>query len=105
HAVAQTGWTGAVLEHMAEVRAAAAAGHLSPLHAITAVFMQFNIFFRDRLPKTGPARSGFKFGIRYEQRCSAAHAAIKALFVVVPVFSGKRPLCARVARDRAGERG
>src|SRR5262249_37572442 len=48
-----------------------------------------DVLFVDRLPETRPARAGFEFRVRAEERGLAADAAIQAFLVVVPGRAGE----------------
>jgi len=88
HTVAQTGWTGAVIEDVAEVGIALPAGDSRALHAQAHIVYLDDVLFRDRLPETWPARTGFKLRLRAENGVVAANAAIETVVVVVPGAAG-----------------
>src|SRR5436305_1882381 len=50
------------------------------------------------LIETRPARPRVELRLRIEQRRPAAHAVIRARFVIVPMLAGKSALGARLAR-------
>ena len=58
-------------------------------HAVTGIAAYGYVGRLERLPEAGPAAAGFKFGGRIEQRVRAAHAAINACIVAIPVFACK----------------
>jgi hypothetical protein len=63
---------------MTEMRAAFTARDLGPAHAVAAIFFGFDIFFRDGLIKTGPARAGFIFRFGIEEFVTASDAFVNA---------------------------
>jgi len=73
---------GAVVEDMAEVGVAEAAGDFVARHAETVVGGDKNVFLGDRRPETGPAGAGFEFCGRREKGVVAADAAIESLGVI-----------------------
>src|SRR5580698_36198 len=81
HAVAQAGWPRAVIEHMAEVRVAAAAGDGGAVHSHAGIVSFDNVLARDGLPEAGPAGAGLELGGRVEYRRVAADAVVNALVV------------------------
>src|SRR6266404_8399512 len=60
HAIAQPRRAWTVVEYVAQVRIAFLAGHRGPLYTKRAIAYFPHIFFGDRLPEAGPARSGLK---------------------------------------------
>src|SRR5262245_24064549 len=91
-AVAQMRRTRPVFEHMAEMGIAPAAHHFGTTHAVGVVIFRLNVFPDRRGPETWPASPRIEFGVRAEQLISTANTAVRALFVVVPVLTGKCPL-------------
>src|SRR5687768_6596892 len=86
-AEALAGRLGAVLEHVAEVRAAVVAAHLDAHHAVARVDDALDDLAVDRLEVAGPAAAGVELGARVEQRRAATHAAVAAFVPVVPVLA------------------
>ncbi len=74
------------------MRAALPALHFGAHHAVTDVAYFADDGLRGGLPEAGPAAARFELGARVEQRRAAAHAAIDAVAVVVPVQAGERRL-------------
>src|SRR5580700_10925444 len=74
HAVAESSWPGAVVEDVAEMRVAEAAGNRGALHAERRVRDFEHIFLGNRLPEAGPASAGLELGIGAEERRAAADA-------------------------------
>ena len=91
---------GAVVEDVAEMRVAEAAGDGGAFHAEADVARLVDIFFGDGLVKTGPAGAGIELGIGVEQRGVATDAAKNAFGVVVGIFVGVGALGSGVARNR-----
>ena len=87
---------------MPQVRITPGTGNGNAFHRVAVVFNEFDVFFRDRSPETGPACAGFEFRIGIKQCRTAAGTAEDALIVQVPVLTGKRRLRAFMARDRKG---
>lgn len=65
-AIAKIGRRRSVFENMAQMGIAFAAQDFSPAHKKAAVLLSFHVLFRDRSPKTGPARPRVKLGIGAE---------------------------------------
>ena len=86
---------------MAQMRAAPPTGDLRPHHPVAAVFMEFDILLRNRLPETRPTCARVKLCIRNEQGRAAADASVEASFVIVPVFASEGSFRAGLAGDRA----
>src|ERR1700676_764246 len=99
-AVAQAGGAGAVVEDVAEMAVALRAQHFGADHAVADVALFVNVVLRRRLGKARPAAAGIEFGIRFEQRLSAAGADIGAGPPFMLVFAGERPLGRLLAQHR-----
>src|SRR5581483_326046 len=95
----QPGRLRAVIEDVAEVRAAAAALDLGADHAVARVLDLGDGVLVERLPEARPAGARLELGLGREERLPAADAAVGARVVVVPVSAGEGPLGALVARD------
>src|SRR6201986_4156411 len=91
HAVTQAGRLRAVVEHVAEMTAAAAAVNFAAQHAEGAVLMLADRVLQ-RLIETRPAGAAFEFGLRGEQRQVAAGASEDTLAMLVEQRAGKRAL-------------
>src|SRR5579863_6294485 len=102
HAVAEVGGSRAVVEDMAEVGVAFGAGDSRAFHTDTGIARFGDILARDWSPEAGPSGPGVKFRSSIEQRIFTANAAIDALVMQVPVFSGKSEFGVGVARDVVG---
>ena len=92
HAVTQMRGRWAILENMAEMRAAAVAHHLGPAHAVGVVRGGLDLFFLERGVKARPTASGVILGVGAEKLVPAAYAEIHALVVEVPITAGKGAL-------------
>src|ERR1051325_194213 len=97
-AVTQAGRGGAVVKHMPEVRVRTAAHPLGRAHEQAVVPLRFDVVRPDRLPVTRPAGAGLELRVRTEQFLSAADAAIRARFVVVPILAREGALGTLLAR-------
>src|SRR5262245_32982780 len=75
-AIAKAGRPWAVVEDMAQVRAASAAGDLGPPHSQGVVGLGFDGLFLNGLPITGPAGARVKFVLRTEQFLPAGDAHV-----------------------------
>ena len=84
---------------MTQVAVADIAQDFGAQHAMRAVGLFAYIVAVDCYKIARPAATGIKLGVRGEQRGATAHAAIDAVFVVIPVASCKWPLGAFLARD------
>ncbi len=105
HAVAQTGGSGAIVEGVAEMRVAEAAGDGGTDHHQASIDLIDYVFFRDGLPEAGPAGARIEFGVGAEEGEIAADAAKEAMIVKVPTVAGEGPLGVGVARDPVGGLG
>lgn len=88
-AIAQSGGFGAVVEYMAEMRAALLAAYFHAFHAVAVVGARNDVFGQVGLPVARPSGQGIKFCGRIEQCIAAAYATIDALIVAVPICSGE----------------
>src|SRR3954469_5790225 len=91
-AIAQVGGLRPVVEHMAEVGAALAANGFGAPHQKTIVLFALDILRGNRRPEARPAGAGIELGIGAKQLVTTADTTIHALFVVVPILAGERPL-------------
>ena len=66
HAIAQAGHRRAVIEHVAEMTAAAGAMHRRPDHAERGVLCRADHIVAQRRPETRPPGAAFEFGLRRE---------------------------------------
>jgi len=98
-AVAHSGWGGAVVEQVAQVRIAAAAMHFRSLHEKARICFRFNTCFLRRPRKTRPTGSRIELVVGIEQRITAAYAAIDARLLRSVVLAGERRLSAVLPRD------
>src|SRR5450755_4169823 len=87
HAVAQPRRLGAVVEDVAEVRAAAAAEDLGARGEEAAVLFRLDARLRQRRPEARPTRPRIELGLRAKQGMAARAADIGAGLVMVPVLS------------------
>src|SRR5688572_9733671 len=81
------------------MRIAATAKRFGPNHAVAVVVLDGDIFFSCRLPEARPAGTGFELVFGAEQLGPAAHAAVDAFLMIVPVRAGERALGAFLARN------
>src|SRR6185436_19728212 len=79
HAVAKAGRLGTVVEHVPQVRVAASAADLVPLHEQGAVLADLDVLLRDRIPEAGPARARLELRVRAEELGAAGDAPVDAL--------------------------
>jgi hypothetical protein len=63
HAVAQSGWTGTVIEDVAQMRIALATGNCRALHAKGHVLYFKDVLLGNGLPEAWPSRTGFELGL------------------------------------------
>src|SRR5262245_17551607 len=84
---------------MAQVRAAALAVHLGALHEVTVVVLGLDVLRIGGRREARPAAAGVELGLGIEEHVTAAHAAIRAILVVVPVAAGEGALGPLLARD------
>src|SRR5271156_984591 len=99
HAIAQPGGTGAVLEDMAKMGAAAAAHHFGPAHAVGVVRRRRNVALIEGSVEAGPAAARVILAIGFEQLIAATYAEVQALVMQVPVLAGEGALRAFFASD------
>src|SRR6201999_3951918 len=85
---------GAVVEHVAEVPAAALAHDLRADHAVRDVLLDLDRLGDGRLGERGPAGARLELRVGREQLRSAACAAVDTVIVAIPVLAGERALCA-----------
>ncbi|SBP89684.1 hypothetical protein THIARS_80208 [Thiomonas delicata] len=97
-AVAQACRARAIGEDMAEMGMALGATHLRAQHAVTVVFHGLDGLLPHRLREAGPAAAGIELGGGVEQHRAAAHAAVAAVGVVVPVLAAERGFGGAAAR-------
>src|SRR3954453_11810947 len=99
-AVAQSGRSRTVLEHMAEMAIALRAQHLGADHAVADVALFVDMALHCGRGKGRPAAAGIELGVGFEQRLAAAGAGVNARAVLMLVFTGKRPLGRFLAQHR-----
>jgi hypothetical protein len=85
HAITLAGRAGAIVKDMSEVRSAFVAHHLHAPHSVARIGLGSDAFRSDWRRETGPPRAG----IGLEQGIPAAYAAIGAILMMVPIFSGE----------------
>src|SRR5262249_9779109 len=98
HAKAQAGRFRPVLEHVAEVAAAARAQDLGAAHAVAAVLRVDDILGADGLEEARPAGARLELRAGGEERQGAAHAGVDAVALVVEEQPAERRLGALAAR-------
>ena len=98
-AVALTGRVRSVVEHVAEVAAAAGAHDLGAHHAVARVGSQLDGLGGGRLVEAGPARARLEFRIGAEQLVPARRAAVDAVFLAVRVLAREWRLGPLPAQD------
>src|SRR5688572_20191923 len=76
----------------------ATAERLGAAHAVGTVFLDCHVFLPRRLPEAGPTRARIELVLGAEQLSTAAHAAVLAFLVIVPVGAGEGRLGAFLAR-------
>ena len=105
-AVALAGRGGPVVEEVAEVAAATAAGDLGAPHPVRAVGLGGDGLRVGRRGEAGPAGPGVELGVRRKQLGAAAGAEIGGVVVGVPVGAREGPLgpLARAAPRTASRR-
>lgn len=84
---------------MAQMRVTAFAAHFRASHEVGGIRFLFHVSRVYGFVKGRPPRAGVELGVRFEQVGPTADALIEALFVVVPVLSGKGPFRAGLAGD------
>src|SRR3954452_8693780 len=89
--------TRAVVEHVAEMRAAAAAEHLRAGHPVGAVLARLDRLGDRRLGEARPAGAGVELRVRAEQLVAAGGAAVYPVFLRMHVPAGERRLGAVAA--------
>src|SRR4051795_13369267 len=82
----------AVVEHVAEVRAAAAAQHLRAGHPVGVVLARLDRLGDRRLGEARPAGAGVELRVRAEQLVAAGGAAVYPVFLRVGVLASERRL-------------
>ena len=87
HAKARAGRAGAVRENMPQVRIALRTQGFYAPHAMTSIGFPAHFTGVQRCGETGPSRTRFKLGGASEQLRAAAHAAVDAIFVVIPILA------------------
>src|SRR5690606_13391952 len=98
-AVAQPGRRRPVGEHMPQVRLAAGAADLDPVHAVAGVQVLAHRRPVQGPGVAGPAAAGVVLVGRTEQGRPAGHAHIGTGLLVVPVLAGEGPFRGRTAAD------
>src|SRR5580698_2083554 len=63
------------------------------------VGLHFDVVLGNGRPEAGPAGARIELGIRFKQRCPAAHALVSAGLMIVPVLARECRLGAFFARD------
>src|SRR5258708_20557016 len=86
-AVAQSGRTGSVLEHVPEMAVAFRAQHFGPDHAMADVTFLVDMALGGGLRKARPAAAGIELGVGFEQRLTAAYTDVGAAPLLVLVFA------------------
>src|SRR5262249_35129839 len=104
-AIALPGGRRTVGKHVAEMRLAARALDLRAHHAVAGVVVLADGALLHRLGEARPTRARVELPSRAEQRLAAAHAAVGALGLGVPVGAGEGALGARAAGDAVLVRG
>ena len=99
HAIPQSRRRGAVVEDVAEVAVAEAAGDGGADHHEGAVDGFDDVFFGDGLVEAGPAGAGVEFGGAEEEGEVAGAAAEEAGAVFIPTVAGEGALGGFVAED------
>ena len=99
HAVAQSGRSRPVIEHVPQVRVAVPAGDGGALHAECLVRDLGDVLWRDGLVEAGPSRAGLELGLGTEDRRVATDAAVEPVVMVIPGVTGVGALCAGLARN------
>src|SRR5437773_8255955 len=85
-AITLAGGTGAVVEDVPEMTAAAPARDLGAHHAVSAVFVQLDRLGNGRLGEARPAGAGLELGLRAEQRRAARSAPVHPVVLRVRVL-------------------
>src|SRR6185295_11695026 len=98
-AVAQARLAGPIVEHVAEVAAAAGARHLGPDHAVRGVGRGLDRLSEHGVGEAGPTGARLELGVRVEQGVAAAGAAIHAVALLIDVLARPRALGGLVAKD------
>src|SRR5438067_9981934 len=80
------------------MRLAFRAHHLGAAHQPGVVGLGLDVLLLRRRVVRRPAGAGIELGVRAEELGAAAHAAVHALVVVVPVLAAERLLGALLAR-------
>jgi hypothetical protein len=88
HAVTESGWAGSVVEDVAEVGVAEAAGDRGADHEHGAVGCFEDVFGGDGLPETWPAGAGVELGFGAEEGGVAADATEDAVAVLFEQAAG-----------------
>src|SRR5512144_1015751 len=99
HAVPQARRLRTVLEHVAEVRAAAPALDLGARHEEARVLPRLHAPGRGRRGEARPAGAGLELRLRLEQRVAATGARVGSRPVVIPVLARERALRSLLAQD------
>lgn len=99
NAVAESGWIRSVCKNVAQVCLALSAMNLCSLHSVSTVLRFAYVGFIHWFVKTWPACTRVKLRAGIEQVCSARHAMVHSLTVVVPVLPCKRKLSALLSSD------
>src|SRR5947209_5141543 len=89
----------AVIEEMAQVRAAVFTHNLGARHEERTVLVQLYILSVDRVVEAGPAGTRIKLGVRGEQGLSAGNALVHTFGMIVVQGPRKSPFRALEATD------
>jgi hypothetical protein len=92
-AIAQSRWSGAVVEHVPQVRAAAAAGDFRTTHPVRIVSRLGDGLRSRRVIKTRPSAARMKLSFRTEQFLPTTHALIRSGCFGPFILTGKGWLC------------
>jgi len=81
------------------VSSATGTDYLDPAHEITVVLFEPHPVTGNHITETGPAGSGFEFGIGREEFLPAGGTGVDPFFLVIIQIARKGPLCAFLPQD------
>src|SRR5215472_4099881 len=84
---------------MAQVRIAGGTQHFGAAHRVTRIHLLADILASNRRVEAGPAAARVELRVGLEKRRTAAHAAVHARLLGVPVLAAERTLGAFLPRD------
>jgi len=99
HTITQAGRPRSVGKNVTKMGVAESAPYCGTQYSVGKIFLFADVFFGDRLEKTGPSGAGVKLGQGIKQRIVAIDTAIKAGAVLIVQRAGESPFGGGPAGD------